>query len=193
MALAGIRRIDQRIEFGLGLSTDEVKVQGCASRQPLLGRGRPDGGHEKRAARQAAVLPRWCSRIEHAYPTPSVFATCRSFVCGAEGFRTPDLRRAESARYLATNFWGLRNSCKYAYSSHNAFLRLSGRSLGLLHGCCTKRAWSKADTSSLSTVIAAPESAWLEHADLSGFGPDTSCITGCPRDCRPYYGSRCPV
>jgi hypothetical protein len=26
-------------------------------------------------------------------------------------------------------------------------------------GCCTKRAWSKADTSSLSTVIAAPESA----------------------------------
>jgi hypothetical protein len=54
-------------------------------------------------------------------------------VSGAEGLRTPDLRRAESARYLATNFWGLRNSCKYAYSSHNAFFRLSGHPLGLLH------------------------------------------------------------
>jgi hypothetical protein len=35
MALAGIRRIDQKIEFGIGLLTDKVEVQGYAGLQSL--------------------------------------------------------------------------------------------------------------------------------------------------------------
>ena len=133
MALAGIRRIDQRIEFGLGLSTDEVKVQGCASREPLLGRGRPDGGHEKRAARQAALLPRWCSRIEHAYPTPSVFATCRSFVSGAEGFE-PLTSAVQSRHDTLLQISGV---CETAASTRIPHTTLFLGFRDIHSGCCT--------------------------------------------------------
>jgi hypothetical protein len=58
---------------------------------------------------------------------------------GAEGIRTPDLRRAKAARYSAGAFWSLQNPCKQPYSRVKAFHSISGDLLGLLHGCCTGR------------------------------------------------------
>ena len=59
------------------------------------------------------------------------------FISGAEGIRTPDLRRAKAAQYFASGFWSLQNSCKSAYFLLDAFPEFSGDLLGLLHGCCT--------------------------------------------------------
>ena len=62
---------------------------------------------------------------------------CRGYRSGAEGIRTPDLRRAKAARYFAGAFWRLQNSCKSRFSCEEVLLKLSGHLLGLLHGCCT--------------------------------------------------------
>src|SRR5215217_1299550 len=59
------------------------------------------------------------------------------FRSGAEGIRTPDLRRAKAARYFAGAFRSLQNSCKSPYLLFGALLKVSGYLLGLLHGCCT--------------------------------------------------------
>jgi hypothetical protein len=39
----------------------------------------------------------------------------------------------------------LQNSCNWSYLIYDAFLDLSGDSLGLLHGCCTP--WQRQKTS----------------------------------------------
>ena len=78
----------------------------------------------------------WSSRALCHHPR----FTCKSayFVSGAEGIRTPDLRRAKAARYFAGLFRRLQNCCKCKYLAYYAFPKLSGDLLGLLHGCCTK-------------------------------------------------------
>jgi hypothetical protein len=55
---------------------------------------------------------------------------------GAEGIRTPDLRRAKAVSYFARGFWSLQNPCKWALFRVIAFLSISGDLLVLLHGCC---------------------------------------------------------
>jgi hypothetical protein len=52
--------------------------------------------------------PRWKFVFQPKY------ATCKSahLRSGAEGIRTPDLRRAKAARYFAGDFWRLQNACK---------------------------------------------------------------------------------
>jgi hypothetical protein len=44
----------------------------------------------------------------------------------------------KAARWFAGGFWSLQNTCKWAYSSYDAFPQFSGYLLGLLHGCCTQ-------------------------------------------------------
>jgi hypothetical protein len=66
----------------------------------------------------------------HAKPP---FTTVACFSSGAEGIRTPDLRRAKAASYFAGPFWSLQNSCKYACYSNNAFPEFLGHLLRLLH------------------------------------------------------------
>jgi hypothetical protein len=44
---------------------------------------------------------------------------------GAEGSRTPDLRRAKAARYFAGPFRSLQNTCKSASGNSGAFPTLS--------------------------------------------------------------------
>jgi hypothetical protein len=58
--------------------------------------------------------------------------------CGAEGIRTPDLRRAKAAQYIARGFWSLQNTCKLPYLLGGALLKVSGVLLRLLHGCYTR-------------------------------------------------------
>src|SRR5215208_6162639 len=64
--------------------------------------------------------------------------TCKSAYSesGAEGIRTPDLRRAKAAQYFSHDFWSLQNSCKQAYFLDFAFPEQSGHSLRLLHSYC---------------------------------------------------------
>ena len=50
----------------------------------------------------------------------------KGYRSGAEGIRTPDLRRAKAARYFAGVFSSLQNRCKRAYFLHDAFPELSG-------------------------------------------------------------------
>src|SRR5215212_11755095 len=61
-----------------------------------------------------------------------------TFFSGAEGVRTPDLRRAKAARYFARGFWSLQNACKLLYFCFDAILSMSGDLLGLRHDCCTR-------------------------------------------------------
>src|SRR5215213_6874065 len=70
----------------------------------------------------------------------SLRSTCKSpyFQSGAEGIRTPDLRRAKAARCFAASFRSMQNRCKQLYFRDDAFLCISGVLLGLLHGCCTR-------------------------------------------------------
>src|SRR5215218_936689 len=91
---------------------------------------------------RASVLVRTGVRKELVYRHPLCsrsFSTCKTsaFSSGAEGVRTPDLRRAKAARYFARGFWSLQNACKWQYFCVDAFPSISGDLLGLLHGCCT--------------------------------------------------------
>ena len=65
--------------------------------------------------------------------------TCKYvlFLSGAEGIRTPDLRRAKAARYFAGRFSSVQNACKLSCFRVDTFPSISGDLLGLLHGCCT--------------------------------------------------------
>jgi hypothetical protein len=65
--------------------------------------------------------------------------TCKIaiFISGAEGIRTPDLRRAQAARYFAGRFSSVQNACKLSCFRVDTFPSISGDLLGLLHGCCT--------------------------------------------------------
>src|SRR5215211_3494248 len=92
---------------------------------------------------RASVLVRTGVRKELVYRHPLCsrsFSTCKTsaFSSGAEGVRTPDLRRAKAARYFARGFWSLQNACKLLYFCFDAILSMSGDLLGLPHGCCTR-------------------------------------------------------
>jgi hypothetical protein len=72
--------------------------------------------------------------------TPSRFDLSLSFTCkssdfrsGAEGIRTPDLRRAKAARWFAGAFWSLQNACTLPRFCVDAFPGISGDLPGLLH------------------------------------------------------------
>jgi hypothetical protein len=67
-------------------------------------------------------------------PRPTTFyLQMMLFQSGAEGSRTPDLRRAKAARYCSRAFRSLQNRCKRAHFLHDTFPKLSGHLLGLLH------------------------------------------------------------
>ena len=63
--------------------------------------------------------------------------------------RTRDLFLIREARRFAGGFQSLQNTCKYAYSSIDAFLKISGYWPGLLHGCCTQSTLGWARTCNL--------------------------------------------
>src|SRR5829696_5487702 len=81
-----------------------------------------------------------------------------TFFSGAEEIRTPDLRRAKAARYFARGFWSLQNACKSSCFPIDAFLKVSGYLLGLLHGCCTRTGRNQGRP---------PSGTWLEELNLS--------------------------
>jgi hypothetical protein len=73
-----------------------------------------------------------------------VFLVDSSFTCkflysksGAEGIRTPDLRRAKAARHFVGPFRRLQNSCKQGHFYSIAFPGISGDSPRLLHKIST--------------------------------------------------------
>ncbi len=52
---------------------------------------------------------------------------------GAEGIRTPDLRRAKAARHFAESFWSLQKSCKTFILTSMLFPSFQV----IYSGCCT--------------------------------------------------------
>ena len=76
-------------------------------------------------------------QFKSLYRSLAFYLQTSTFLSGAEGIRTPDLRRAKAVRWFAKGFWSLQNTCKRADSRENALLQFSGYHPGLLHGCCT--------------------------------------------------------
>src|SRR5918998_1863235 len=73
------------------------------------------------------------------YSIESVPLRYAGFRSGPDETRTRNLRHAKAAQYFARGFSSLQNACKSSYLLIDALLKASGVSLGLLHGCCTKR------------------------------------------------------
>jgi hypothetical protein len=62
----------------------------------------------------------------------------RMFLELSRGDSNPRPPPAEAAQYFARGIWSLQNTCKTPYLLIGTFLKVSGDSLGLLHGCCTR-------------------------------------------------------
>jgi hypothetical protein len=81
--------------------------------------------------------PRLVNEIGRGRADQQLYLTCKmqTSKSGAEGIRTPDLRRAKAARYSAGDFWSLQNPCKSPCFCIDAFPSIAEDLLGLLHRC----------------------------------------------------------
>ena len=87
------------------------------------------------------MLPGCCTRAPLTFDV-LIFASrfsCKTLFSksGAEGIRTPDLRRAKADSYCYGCSLLFKNSCKQAYSILCIVVSVRRCLSGLLHGCCT--------------------------------------------------------